>query len=77
MIEFILTFVILLAIVAAMSIGVMRGRAPITGSCGGLNNLGVDGACEICGGDPNKCESERPETERAEFYRVDSRARKL
>ncbi|MBD3646593.1 MAG: (Na+)-NQR maturation NqrM [Pseudomonadales bacterium] len=59
MIEFLLTFVILLAIVAAMSIGVMRGRNPISGSCGGLNNLGIDGECEICGGDAAKCEEQQ------------------
>lgn len=56
MIEFFLTFLILLAIVAAMAIGVMRGRKPISGSCGGLDNLGIAGACEICGGDMAKCE---------------------
>ncbi len=59
MIEFLLTFIILLMIVAAMAIGVIRGRAPISGSCGGLNNLGVDGACEICGGNPAKCEEQQ------------------
>jgi hypothetical protein len=69
MIEFVFTFVILLAVVAAMSIGVMRGRAPISGSCGGLNNLGVDGACEICGGNPAKCEQqESPEAAPPRFY---------
>ncbi len=70
MIEFLLTFVILLMVVAAMAIGVIRGRAPISGSCGGLNNLGVDGACEICGGNPAKCE-EQPEsgiTSKTKFY---------
>ncbi|MCB1691897.1 MAG: (Na+)-NQR maturation NqrM [Pseudomonadales bacterium] len=54
--EFLLTFLIIVAVVAAMSIGVIYGRKPIAGSCGGLNNLGVDGACEICGGDMAKCE---------------------
>ena len=57
MVEFVFTFIIILAAVTAMAVGVLRGRAPITGSCGGLNNLGVDGACEICGGNPEKCES--------------------
>jgi hypothetical protein len=63
MIEFVLSFLVLLAVVAGMAVGVMKGRAPISGSCGGLNNLGVDGACEICGGDPNKCteETESPQ----------------
>lgn len=57
MIELLMTFVIFLSVVLIMAIGVMRGRAPISGSCGGLNNLGVDGACEICGGSPEHCEA--------------------
>ena len=61
MIEFLLTFVFLVAIVALMAIGVMRGRPPISGSCGGLNNLGVDGACEICGGNPARCDQQSDE----------------
>ena len=56
MIEFVLSFAILLLIVAGMALGVMRGRKPISGTCGGLNQLGVDGACEICGGKPELCE---------------------
>ena len=77
MIEFVLTFIIFVGIVAAMSIGVMRGRAPISGSCGGLNNLGIAGACEICGGDMSKCEQENPDaaaTDRpADFYDASAR----
>ncbi|MCH2567452.1 MAG: (Na+)-NQR maturation NqrM [Pseudomonadales bacterium] len=61
MVEFALTFVFLLLMVGIMAIGVLSGRHPITGSCGGLNNLGVDGACEICGGDMSKCENASPE----------------
>lgn len=57
MIEFLISFVVLLTVVAGMAIGVLNGREPISGSCGGLNNLGVDGACEICGGDPARCET--------------------
>lgn len=67
MAEFILSFIILTAVVAGMAVGVMRGRAPIAGSCGGLNNLGVDGACEICGGNPARCEQETTKT-RGSFY---------
>ena len=52
MLELALSFVLLVVVVAGMAIGVMRGRAPISGSCGGLNKIGLDGACEICGGDP-------------------------
>lgn len=41
---------------AAMAIGVMLGRQPIKGSCGGMSALGLKGDCEICGGDRTKCE---------------------
>ncbi|MFT7685506.1 MAG: hypothetical protein ACI9FB_000849 [Candidatus Azotimanducaceae bacterium] len=71
MAEFLLSFVFLLAIVAAMAIGVIRGRAPISGTCGGLNNVGISGACEICGGDTSKCEEENPPAKpsnKSEFY---------
>lgn len=52
-----LSFVIMLVIVAGMAIGVMFGRKPIAGSCGGLKALGVDMQCDICGGNPDACES--------------------
>ena len=58
MIEFVLSFIVILLVVAGMAIGVMYGRQPISGSCGGLNNIGIDGACEICGGNPAKCENQ-------------------
>lgn len=41
-----LTFAVLLAVIGAMAIGVMNGRKPISGSCGGLNA----GGCELCSG---------------------------
>lgn len=50
-----LTFLLMLGLIAAMAIGVLMGRKPIAGSCGGLRNLGVDMECEICGGDPVRC----------------------
>ena len=45
-----LAFAIVLAAIAAMSVGVINGRRPISGSCGGLNG----GRCELCGGDCRK-----------------------
>ncbi|MFT4631246.1 MAG: hypothetical protein ACJARY_001972 [Candidatus Azotimanducaceae bacterium] len=62
MIEFLLTFVFLVAIVGAMAVGVISGRKPIAGTCGGLNNMGEQGACDICGGDTLKCDAQTKPT---------------
>lgn len=56
MTTFILTLLFLLIIVAAMSIGVLLGKKPISGSCGGMSAIGMDTVCDICGGDPNRCD---------------------
>lgn len=53
-----IVFLVMLLLVAAMAIGVMFGRKPIAGTCGGLNMMGENGACEICGGRPEACERE-------------------
>jgi len=50
----IVTFTVMLTVIAAMAIGVMNGRKPISGSCGGLNG----GGCELCRGN---CERENEE----------------
>lgn len=55
MIEFLLALGILLLLITGMSIGVLMGRKPIAGSCGGMAALGMEVACEICGGDTTKC----------------------
>ena len=54
----VLTFLAVARIVTAMSVGVIAGREPIKGSCGGIGALGIDQSCEICGGDPKRCETE-------------------
>ncbi len=51
----------MLLLVAAMSVGVLMGRKPISGSCGGMSSLGMEVACDICGGDKGKCEKETKE----------------
>lgn len=48
-------FLFMLVIVAAMAIGVIMGRKPIAGSCGGMKALGLDAGCEVCGGNPDAC----------------------
>jgi hypothetical protein len=45
-------------VIAGMAIGVLAGRAPIKGSCGGVGALGIDAACDLCGGDPQRCDEE-------------------
>lgn len=55
----VMTFVVLSVIIVAMSVGVLMGRSPIKGSCGGMAALGMDTACDICGGDPKKCDEEQ------------------
>lgn len=55
MIEFLLALGILLLLIAGMSIGVLMGRKPIAGSCGGMAALGMEVECEICGGDATRC----------------------
>ncbi len=41
-----LSFLVIVLAILAMGIGVMAGREPIKGSCGGLNG----GPCELCSG---------------------------
>ena len=55
MYELVLIFLVLMAVIAVMSVGVLFGKKPITGSCGGLANLEPGRKCELCGGNPSKC----------------------
>ncbi|MDP1540455.1 MAG: (Na+)-NQR maturation NqrM [Moraxellaceae bacterium] len=55
---FFVSFFFILLVIVAMAIGVLNGREPIKGSCGGLNRLGLrDGECPVCGDNPAKCDS--------------------
>lgn len=51
-----LVFLVMLLVVLGMAIGVIMGRKPIAGSCGGIANLGIEKECSICGGSREKCE---------------------
>jgi hypothetical protein len=62
-------FGVMLIVVAVMSVGVMFGRKPISGSCGGLKALGISADCEICGGDLDRCETS---TDRGGMIRASS-----
>ena len=51
LVTMILSFTVMLLVIAGMSIGVLNGRKAISGSCGGLNG----GKCELCSG-RGRCE---------------------
>lgn len=55
---FLLVLLVFGILLAAMSVGVMFGRKPISGTCGGISAVGLGGPCEICGGDTSKCDEE-------------------
>lgn len=65
MIEFFLVLGFFVLLTAAMSIGVIMGRKPLAGSCGGMAALGMKLDCEICGGDTRKCEEFEGSAERS------------
>ena len=62
MATFVLTAIIFGLVIAGMAVGVIFQNKPIKGSCGGLNNIGLGGTCDICGSDTSKCEEETDST---------------
>ncbi|CAM3613311.1 (Na+)-NQR maturation NqrM [Halomonas lysinitropha] len=58
MTTYLLVFAFFLLIMAAMAVGVIMGRKPIAGTCGGLNRLGMKEGCDVCGGKDEVCEEE-------------------
>lgn len=76
MTTFILATVFIGIVMAIMAVGVIMGRGPIKGSCGGMGALGFDKACDVCGGNPTLCDEEYPDSKRApadtaRFYSAD------
>lgn len=55
---FLITALVIAVVITIMAVGVIAGRGPIKGSCGGMGALGIDTACDICGGNPQLCDEE-------------------
>ena len=50
-----LTLLVVVLCFAAMAVGVLLGRKPIAGSCGGLGAVGVEGDCGACAKPAHEC----------------------
>ena len=72
----ILSFIILALVITGMAIGVILQGKPIKGSCGGIAALGMGQACDICGGDQQKCDDNKKQLaqakaeKKASFYQA-------
>ncbi|MEJ2669869.1 MAG: (Na+)-NQR maturation NqrM [Gammaproteobacteria bacterium] len=58
MVIFGITLFVMLFVIAAMAVGVLCGRKPLKGSCGGLNAIGLNGECKICGRTTGSCDGD-------------------
>ncbi len=71
-----LAFGAMLTIMGGMAVGVMFGRSPIKGSCGGMSAVGIDAECEICGGNPARCDSFEEAADQPSSLSYDAASRK-
>lgn len=57
----VVTLLVMLFVALALSISVLAGRKPVSGSCGGVGKALGDPnyVCELCGGDEAKCAEEK------------------
>ena len=60
---FLLALGLVLLLIAGMSIGVIFGRKPISGSCGGVGSQlgGGGGGCSVCGRESGTCDDDADE----------------
>ncbi len=63
--ELVLAFLAFVLFFVTMSLGYIIQNKPLKGSCGGVAKLMGNENCELCGGDPNKCETEQQNAQAA------------
>ena len=49
-----------------MAVGVLMGKEPLKGTCGGLNRIMGDRDCPVCGGDTTKCETNNSDNQQSD-----------
>ena len=67
---FLLSFAFFVIVIAAMAVGVIVKNRPIKGSCGGLNAVGIEGDCMICGKSAADLAEEKQPSAAPLFYEV-------
>lgn len=60
MVTLLVVFLFFLLMVLGMAVGVLLGRKPIAGSCGGLGSVGVEKACGCTDSCKNSYEQKSP-----------------
>lgn len=59
MTTFLVCLVAFALMILLMAVGVIMGKEPLKGTCGGLNRVMGDRYCPVCGGDTQKCETSK------------------
>lgn len=69
----VVTLLMMLFVAFALSISVLVGRKPVSGSCGGVGKALGDPnyVCDLCGGDEAKCAEEKANPKRLTTDRTD------
>jgi hypothetical protein len=62
----VVVFVFMLVVMGLMAVGVLMGGKPIAGSCGGMSAIGMESACDVCGGDKTICDTEVEKAQQTE-----------
>lgn len=64
-----LTLLVVVLCFTAMAVGVLLGRKPIAGSCGGLGAVGLQGDCGSCAKPAHRCPRKQAALEAEEAAR--------